>query len=82
MPQGERGAFRVKSASAASASATQAGKGPPAESSSPNDPPSYDDLLGIFFKEYRRQIEGPFMHLYERDKEEFKMMIDRWSARV
>jgi energy-coupling factor transporter ATP-binding protein EcfA2 len=42
-----------------------------------NDPPSYDDLLGIFFKEYRRQIEGPFMHLYAKDKEEFKIQFGR-----
>jgi hypothetical protein len=42
-----------------------------------NDPPSYDDLMGIFFKEYKRLSEGPWSHLYRKDKEEFKIQFGR-----
>jgi hypothetical protein len=42
-----------------------------------NDPPSYEDLMGIFFKEYKRLSEGPLRHLYQKDKEEFKIQFGR-----
>jgi hypothetical protein len=42
-----------------------------------NDPPSYDDLMGIFFKEYKRLSEGSWSHLYRKDKEEFKIQFGR-----
>ncbi|WP_081991290.1 ATP-binding protein [Inquilinus limosus] len=38
-----------------------------------SDPPSYDELQGIFFKEYLRWINGSRKPLYERDKEAFKI---------
>lgn len=37
-----------------------------------NSPPSYDDLLGIFFSEYHRWSVGSRKHLYETDKIAFK----------
>jgi len=37
-----------------------------------NNPPSYDDLMGIFFSEYQRWSEGSRKHLYESNKTEFK----------
>jgi len=40
-----------------------------------NDPPSYDDLLGIFFNEYRRLSEGSHRPLYLKDKEAFKIFF-------
>lgn len=38
-----------------------------------NDPPSYDDLQGIFYSEYQRWRNGARRPLYERDKDEFKI---------
>jgi hypothetical protein len=40
-----------------------------------NDPPSYDDLQGIFFKEYQRWMTGARKPLYEKSKEEFKIQF-------
>ncbi|MGU3454352.1 MULTISPECIES: ATP-binding protein [unclassified Methylobacterium] len=40
-----------------------------------NDPPTYDDLQGIFFKEYKRWTTGARKPLYERDKDEFKIQF-------
>jgi hypothetical protein len=37
-----------------------------------SDPPSYDELQGIFFSEYQRWSVGSRKHLYETDKAEFK----------
>ena len=37
-----------------------------------NHPPSYDDLMGIFFSEYQRWSIGPRKHLYDKNKPEFK----------
>jgi len=37
-----------------------------------SNPPSYDELLGIFFKEYQRWSVGIRKHLYETDKTKFK----------
>jgi energy-coupling factor transporter ATP-binding protein EcfA2 len=42
-----------------------------------NDPPSYKDLMGIFFKEYKRLSEGSWRHLYQKDKGEFKIQFGR-----
>lgn len=38
-----------------------------------NDPPSYDDLQGIFWGEYQRWRDGPKKPLYESNKEQFKI---------
>lgn len=38
-----------------------------------HDPPSYEDLMGIFFRDYKRQSEGTGRHLYQKDKEQFKI---------
>ncbi|KYK50024.1 hypothetical protein A1D31_22185 [Bradyrhizobium liaoningense] len=40
-----------------------------------NDPPSYDDLMGIFFSEYKRLSEGSQRPLYLKDKEAFKIFF-------
>lgn len=40
-----------------------------------NDPPSYDDLMGIFHWEYKRLSEGSQRHLYAQDKEQFKIFF-------
>ena len=37
-----------------------------------SDPPTYDELMGIFFREYQRWSTGTRKHLYEADKVEFK----------
>jgi energy-coupling factor transporter ATP-binding protein EcfA2 len=38
-----------------------------------NDPPSYDDLQGIFWGEYVRWRDGPKRPLYTSNKEQFKI---------
>jgi hypothetical protein len=40
-----------------------------------HNPPSYDDLMGIFFQEYKRLSEGSHRHMYQRDREEFKIFF-------
>lgn len=37
-----------------------------------SDPPTYDELMGIFFYEYKRWMLGSRKHLYESDKIAFK----------
>ena len=37
-----------------------------------SNPPSYDELMGIFFSEYQRWSVGSRKHLYESNKTEFK----------
>lgn len=39
--------------------------------------PTYDELQGMFFDEYQRWSTGTFRHLYEKDKEEFKIEFGR-----
>lgn len=39
----------------------------------PNGPPSYDEIQGMFFTEYKRWSEGNRKHLYENDKIQFKI---------
>lgn len=34
---------------------------------------TYEQLLGVFFREYKRWYTGEYKHLYLRDKEEFKI---------
>ena len=34
--------------------------------------PTYDELQGMFFDEYTRRFRGPFKHLYDTDKPQFK----------
>jgi len=38
-----------------------------------NDPPSYDDLQGVFWGEYVRWRDGPKKPLYETNKDQFKI---------
>lgn len=40
--------------------------------------PSFDELQGMFFDEYRRQSNGTLRHLYEKDKNEFKIEFGRF----
>lgn len=42
-----------------------------------HQPPSYDDLMGIFFKEYRRLSEGSWKHLYTSDREQFRIQFGK-----
>lgn len=42
-----------------------------------SSPPSYDELLGIFFSEYQRWSVGSRKHLYETNKTEFKDQFGR-----
>jgi predicted type IV restriction endonuclease len=42
-----------------------------------SDPPSYDELMGIFFSEYQRWSVGSRKHLYESNKTEFKDQFGR-----
>ena len=42
-----------------------------------SNPPLYDELLGIFFKEYQRWSVGIRKHLYETNKTEFKDQFGR-----
>lgn len=37
-----------------------------------NDPPTYQDLQGIFFDTYERWRVGPYKFLYDRSKDEFR----------
>lgn len=39
--------------------------------------PSYEELQGIFFNEYQRMSRGPFKHLYDSDKNAFKIEFGR-----
>lgn len=38
-----------------------------------NDPPSYEDLQGIYFREYQSWMLGSYKYLYESNKTEFKI---------
>lgn len=42
-----------------------------------DDQPSFEDLQGMFFDEYSRRMKGTLRHLYERDKEQFKIDFGR-----
>ena len=42
-----------------------------------NNPPAYDDLMGIFFAEYQRWSVGSRKHLYETNKVQFKDQFGR-----
>ena len=39
--------------------------------------PSYDEIQGMFFDEYTRWRTGSYQHLYDKDKEEFKIEFGR-----
>jgi len=43
--------------------------------------PTYDELQGMFYDEYQRWRVGAFSHLYERDKEAFKIEFGRHVER-
>jgi GTPase SAR1 family protein len=38
-----------------------------------NGTPTYEQLQGIFYHEYERLSKGPWKHLYEKDKDQFKV---------
>lgn len=44
--------------------------------------PSYEELQGVFFQEYKRWSRGEHKHLYERDKAAFKEKIGEWMAEL
>jgi len=46
-----------------------------------NAPPSYDDLRGVFWTEYRRQKEGALKPLYETDENAFRIEFGRHMER-
>jgi cold shock CspA family protein len=43
----------------------------------PNGPPTYDEIQGMFFGEYRRWSEGHAKYLYDTDKTQFKIDFGR-----
>ena len=43
--------------------------------------PSFDELQGMFFDEYQRRSRGTLRHLYERDKEGFKIDFGQFIER-
>jgi hypothetical protein len=45
-------------------------------------PPTYEQLQGVFMKEYDRWRYGERKHLYERDKDEFKDQFGQWVAEL
>ncbi len=44
--------------------------------------PSYEELQGVFFKEYERWKYGERKYLYERDKNQFKEKFGEWIANL
>ncbi len=40
-------------------------------------PPNYDELRGIFWSEYQRWQNGTHKHLYERDRDQFRIEFGR-----
>lgn len=44
----------------------------------PSGFPGWDELLGLYFGEYKRRAEGEFKELYERDQSEFKIQFGRY----
>ena len=42
-----------------------------------DEPPTFEELQGMFFDEYQRWRQGSLRYLYERDKEEFKIEFGR-----
>ncbi|MCU7249148.1 AAA family ATPase [Pseudomonas koreensis] len=43
----------------------------------PNSP-SFDDLQGVYFREYKRWSQGEMKHLYESNKEQFKIQFGEY----
>jgi predicted type IV restriction endonuclease len=43
----------------------------------PNSP-TYDDLQGVYFREYKRWSQGEMKHLYETNKEQFKIQFGHY----
>lgn len=44
------------------------------------EPPSYDELMGMYFDDYKRWLIGPHQHLYENDKIQFKIKFGEYLA--
>lgn len=44
--------------------------------------PGYNDLQGVFFKEYNRWKKGELKYLYEKDKEEFKIRFGGYLQKL
>ena len=42
-----------------------------------DSPPTYEEIQGMFFDEYRRWSMGTYRHLYESDKDQFKIEFGR-----
>ncbi|TNV71477.1 hypothetical protein FGO68_gene13365 [Halteria grandinella] len=38
-----------------------------------DEPPDYDELKGMYFREYERMRKGPYKHLYNENPSEFKI---------
>ncbi|MFL5245095.1 MAG: cold shock domain-containing protein [Gemmataceae bacterium] len=47
----------------------------------PNRPPSYDELVGIYWWEYKQWREGHAKHLYDTDKTAFKIEFGKHIAK-
>ncbi|QSJ15784.1 AAA family ATPase [Nostoc sp. UHCC 0702] len=44
--------------------------------------PSYDELQGVFFQDYKRWMNGEYKYLYEEDKIKFKQKFGEWMADI
>lgn len=44
--------------------------------------PTFDELQGVYFKEYQRWSEGEFKHLYDSDKVAFKIKFGEFLERT
>lgn len=42
------------------------------------DGPSYEELQGVFFDDYNRWMRGEYKHLYESDKNQFKIRFGEY----
>ena len=44
--------------------------------------PDYDELRGMFYDEYRRWSKGTYKHLYDSNREEFRIEFGRYLERM
>lgn len=43
-----------------------------------NGYPTYDDLMGLYYREYESRANGAYKYEYEKDKKQFKIDFGRW----
>lgn len=47
-----------------------------------HEPPTYDEMLGVFFGDYKAWSAGPYLHLYDSDKNQFKIKFGEHMDRI